>query len=62
MRWIRSNLLGDRACRPVQPLMDLRRLVFLDETGAKTNLTRTHGRSLEGTRLVPGTRSAAGNR
>jgi transposase len=26
--------------------------VFLDETGAKTNLTRTHGRSRNGTRLI----------
>jgi transposase len=32
--------------------IDAKRLVFLDETGAKTNLTRTHGRSLEGQRLV----------
>lgn len=28
------------------------KLVFLDECGVKTNLARTHGRSLEGTRLV----------
>lgn len=28
------------------------KLLFLDEIGAKTNLVRTHGRSLEGTRLV----------
>ena len=28
------------------------KLIFLDEFGVKTNLTRTHGRSLQGTRLV----------
>ena len=28
------------------------RLVFIDETWAKTNMTRTHGRSLRGERLV----------
>lgn len=28
------------------------RLVFIDETWTKTNMTRTHGRSLKGTRLV----------
>jgi len=32
--------------------LDPGKLLFLDEFGAKTNLTRTHGRSLEGTRLV----------
>lgn len=36
----------------MQPRIDPRRLVFLDETGAKTNMARTHGRSLRGTRLV----------
>ena len=30
----------------------MRRLIFLDETWAKTNMTRLHGRSLRGTRLV----------
>ena len=30
----------------------MRRLVFLDETWAKTNMTRLYGRSLRGTRLV----------
>ena len=29
-----------------------RRLVFIDETWAKTNMTRTHGRCARGTRLV----------
>lgn len=28
------------------------KLIFLDEFGAKTTLTRTHGRSLQGTRVV----------
>lgn len=35
-----------------QPDLDVRRLVFLDETWAKTNMTRLYGRSLRGTRLV----------
>jgi hypothetical protein len=30
----------------------VRRLIFLDETWAKTNMTRLHGRSPRGTRLV----------
>lgn len=32
--------------------LDIRRLVFIDETWAKTNLTRVRGRSLRGQRLV----------
>ena len=32
--------------------LDPERLVFLDETWAKTNMTRPRGRSLEGTRLI----------
>jgi transposase len=32
--------------------LDVRRLVFIDETWAKTNLARTHGRSRRGTRLL----------
>jgi transposase len=32
--------------------LDVRRLVFIDETWAKTNLTRTRGRCLRGQRLV----------
>ena len=32
--------------------MDLNRLVFLDETGAKTNMTRLRGRAQGGQRLV----------
>ena len=33
------------------PDLDVRRLVFIDESGAKTNLTRTRGRSERGRRL-----------
>jgi transposase len=32
--------------------LDLHRLVFLDESGAKTNMTRLYGRSFGGRRLV----------
>jgi transposase len=32
--------------------LDLHRLVFLDESGAKTNMTRLYGRSFGGERLV----------
>lgn len=35
-----------------QHRLDPRRLVCIDETWAKTNMTRTHGRSLRGERLV----------
>jgi transposase len=35
-----------------QPGLDPARLVFIDETWAKTNMTRTHGRCLRGKRLV----------
>jgi len=35
-----------------QGRLDPRRLVFIDETWAKTNMTRQHGRSLRGRRLV----------
>lgn len=38
--------------REVQPEIDPDRLVFLDETWAKDNMTRTYGRSLKGTPLV----------
>jgi transposase len=34
-----------------QGRLDPHRLVFIDETWAKTNMTRTHGRSLRGQRL-----------
>jgi hypothetical protein len=33
-------------------VIDPRRLVFIDETWAKTNMTRTHGRCARGARLV----------
>ena len=35
--------------------VDLRRFVFLDESGAKTNMTRRYGRSFGGQRLVDAT-------
>ena len=35
-----------------QGKLDPTRLVFIDETWAKTNMTRTHGRALKGARLV----------
>lgn len=35
--------------------VDLPRLVFLDESGAKTNMTRLHGRSFDGRRVVDAT-------
>jgi transposase len=35
-----------------QPSLDPERLVFLDETWASTNMTRTHGRCPQGQRLV----------
>ena len=35
-----------------QTEIDPNRLIFIDETWAKTNMTRTYGRSLIGTRLV----------
>jgi transposase len=35
-----------------QARLDPRRLVFIDETWAKTNMTRTHGRCVRGQRLV----------
>lgn len=33
-----------------QPTLDVSRLVFLDESSAKTNMTRRYGRSLQGSR------------
>jgi transposase len=38
-----------------QGRLDPTRLVFIDETWAKTNMTRLHGRSRRGTRLVADT-------
>lgn len=40
------------AWRAAQPQMNPERLVFIDETWAKTNMTRLRGRSAKGTRLV----------
>lgn len=39
----------------VAPALDVARLVFLDETWAKTNMTRTHGYALRGERLIDDT-------
>ena len=36
------------------PRLDVRRLVFVDETWAKTNMTRTHGYAPRGQRLIDG--------
>jgi hypothetical protein len=33
-------------------MLDVTKLVFLDETGVTTNMTRTHGRSPKGARCV----------
>jgi transposase len=35
-----------------QPMLDPRRLVFIDETWTKTNMTPTHGRCRRGQRLI----------
>jgi transposase len=35
--------------------LDVHRLVFLDESGAKTNMTRLYGRSFDGQRVVDAT-------
>ena len=35
-----------------QPTLDVTKLVFLDETGASTNMTRTRGRAPKGARCV----------
>lgn len=38
--------------RVAQRALDITRLVFLDETGAKTNMTRLYGRALHGERVI----------
>ena len=38
-----------------QPGMDLNKLVFIDESGAKTNMTRLYGRAKNGKRAVDST-------
>ncbi len=35
-----------------QPMLDVTRLVFLDETGASTNMARTRGRAPKGERCI----------
>ena len=35
-----------------QPTLDVAKLVFLDETGASTKMTRTHGRAPKGARCI----------
>jgi transposase len=41
-----------RAWIEAQPTMDIERLVFIDETWAATNMTRSHGRSPRGCRCI----------
>src|SRR3954454_10502984 len=41
-----------RSWRELQPRLDVTRLVFLDETWAKTNMTRLLGRAPRGERLI----------
>ena len=43
-----------------QHRLDPARLVFIDETWAKTNMTRTHGRAPRGERLVAKVPTATG--
>ena len=49
----RADVVEQRAAwRAAQEFIDPARVVFIDETWAKTNMTRTYGRSELGTRLV----------
>ena len=41
-----------KALRKVQPTLDPKRLAFIDETSASTNMTRRYGRAPQGQRLV----------
>ena len=51
----RPDVLERRqAWRESQTALDPARLVFIDETWAKTNMVRTHGRALKGQRLHMG--------
>ena len=43
------------AWRQEAPHLDRRRLIFLDESGAKTNMTRLYGRAFDGQRIVDAT-------
>jgi transposase len=38
--------------KKTQPNMDIKKLVFIDESGAKTNMTRLYGRAKNGARVV----------
>ena len=40
-----------RIWRAAQPFVDADKLVFIDETGASTKMTRLYGRALRGRRL-----------
>jgi hypothetical protein len=44
-------ILARRRWAAEQLKLDGERVVFIDETWAKTNMTRTYGRSLRGSRL-----------
>jgi transposase len=49
----RPDVVERRAAwRDSQELIDPNKVVFIDETWAKTNMTRTYGRSILGTRLI----------
>ena len=49
----RADVAAQRqAWRAAQSALDPRRLVFIDETGASTKMTRLRGRSLRGTRCL----------
>jgi len=45
-------VIARRDWRATVPAVDVRRFVFLDESGVTTDLLRRYGRSLRGTRLV----------
>ncbi len=48
----RPDIAAERQCfREGQKQLDPKRLVFIDETWAKTNMTQTHGRCRRGQRL-----------
>ena len=49
----RKDVAEKRAAwRETQQEIDPDRVVFIDETWAKTNMTRTYGRSPKGTRVI----------
>ncbi|WP_408644568.1 IS630 family transposase [Verminephrobacter eiseniae] len=49
----RKDVQADRvAWKESQPALDATKLVFLDETGTSTNMTRTRGRSPKGQRCI----------